>query len=97
MLAAGLENGQIQLLESQKGSIEQWQLVSNLEAQYVHCLQVQSRRAMVLTITVSICRLCHVGVVNAIAWNNQTSQDSHKLQFASAGNDHAVRIFNAVF
>ncbi|GAB5592388.1 Elongator subunit elp2 [Umbelopsis nana] len=74
VLAAGLENGQIQLLESQKGSIEQWQLVSNLEAQ-----------------------LCHVGVVNAIAWNNQTSQDSHKLQFASAGNDHAVRIFNAVF
>jgi hypothetical protein len=31
VIVAGLENGQILLLESQQGSIEQWQPLSNLE------------------------------------------------------------------
>jgi WD40 repeat protein len=39
-------------------------------------------------------RLCHVGVVNSVAWK---SDNASTLQFASAGNDHAVRIFNVDF
>jgi hypothetical protein len=39
VIVAGLENGQILLLESQQGgSIEQWQPLSNLEPQYVFML-----------------------------------------------------------
>ncbi|CAO3688448.1 unnamed protein product [Umbelopsis ramanniana] len=71
VLVAGLENGEIQLLESQKAAVDQWQVVSTLDSQ-----------------------LCHVGVVNSVAWK---SDNASTLQFASAGNDHAVRIFNVDF
>ncbi|KAJ2962988.1 hypothetical protein NQZ79_g1991 [Umbelopsis isabellina] len=70
VLAAGLEDGQIQLLESQQGSTGEWQMATVLDKD-----------------------LCHIGVVNAIAWANQILETPNSLQFASAGDDHAVRIF----
>ncbi|CAM0135097.1 unnamed protein product [Umbelopsis sp. WA50703] len=74
VLAAGLEHGQIQLLESQQGSTGGWQVASVLKED-----------------------LCHIGVVNAIAWANQILETPNSLQFASAGDDHAVRIFQVEY
>ncbi|KAI8394027.1 WD40-repeat-containing domain protein [Radiomyces spectabilis] len=38
--------------------------------------------------------MSHVGVVRSIAWRKAKSPETGRLQFASAGEDHSVRIFN---
>jgi hypothetical protein len=49
VLAAGLEHGQIQLLESQQGSTGGWQVASVLKEEYVLLERLTDDYAQILT------------------------------------------------
>jgi elongator complex protein 2 len=40
-------------------------------------------------------RLCHYGVIRSLAWRQPIEgEENNKLQLASGGEDHSVRILN---
>ncbi|CEP19370.1 hypothetical protein [Parasitella parasitica] len=75
IIAAGLENGRIQLLSSvDLEQVGQWEVWHTLDE-----------------------RICHHGVVRSLSWRRPSSDETNKLQLASGGEDHAVRIYNVEY
>lgn len=100
VIAAGLENGRIQLLSSvDMQQLDQWGLWHSLDERYKR--ERERERELVYGILgiyffiILLFRLCHYGVVRSLSWRQPTS--NNLLQLASGGEDHSVRILNVEY